>query len=1013
MNQIINKIIPNELQQKCIDSIQGQYLVLAGPGTGKTFTVIERIKNMLLGSINPSKILCLTYSDAAASEMKARLAKKLDKIDSGVDIFTYHSFCNSIINDNFEEFELSENYRIITPAISRQFIKECIDELNPVEYRSTKNDPYVYLKIIKDRIEEIKKYRYDKKTYFENIKKNPDWEPAISVLKEEAKNPPPRRKVEKIQLEIEEIEKKIKKAIEIWDFYELYQKKMQEEHYLDFNDMISYVIEKFEQSPVFLNKIANKYEYILVDEYQDTNLSQNKILFDLIDAQNSKNIFVVGDDDQIIYTFQGAKLDIIEKFLEKFPKTQVICLKENMRSTQNILDCAREISKQDSKRLEINPKFIEKNIDKNLIAKNKELFLKNSKVRCTKYFDTNQEYLDIALEIEELINSSMCPKDENGNKNLSQIAILAKSNKELADIFDVLKKRNIPSELKDGKSIFEIKSSTILYYYLQMLVNPELYSDKIFKLLMLEPFKLNTFDYLKLYEKRSNNKSFIDSIREIKDFNDVEKINKFIETFDYLNKYQTNETLKNIVIETGAKTGIFDYFLNNEVNKSENILALKKIVDEAIDFSKTYKKITLADFVEYLNMALNDDIPILTSKAPIPLNAVQLSTYHSSKGREFEYVYMPTLMRNNWEKDISSYKPLIPVSLEEYKTKEELDEIKFADKVKLMYVGMTRAKHTLRLSYVQNTGKKSSTPSELILNIQDILDLKEKEEYNLATYYNEQKESLEVKSYDYKRDFCSLVDSKMKDKAFSATSINTYLNCPRQFLYDYVLDLSSKSADADNMHFGVCVHYALQIAHDFAKQNNTHIEKKDFIQAFKNKLKIMPLSSIEQREILEKRGEDALCKYYNQLISTSFKDTVYSEYCLEFKEDDYKFFGIIDRIDKNPDGSYSIYDYKTGSAKKEKSICANGEWERYYNQTGLYKYYFEKATGKKVENVGLIFVEEFDKNIYLKLTSEETEQIAQKFKNAIENIRKYEFGAKKSEKSCKYCQYKDFCNIVE
>ena len=220
-------IKPNELQQKCIDSINGQYLVLAGPGTGKTFTVIERIKNMLNKNIDPSKILCLTYSDAAANEMKTRLAKNLNKLDCGVDIFTYHSFCNSIINDNFEEFELSDNYKIITQALSKQFIKECIDELNPKEFRSTKNDPYVYLKIIKDRIEEIKKYRYDKTTYFDNIEKNPDWKPKIKELEEELKNPKTKRKPEKIQEEIEDLQKKIAKAEEIWQFYELYKKKME------------------------------------------------------------------------------------------------------------------------------------------------------------------------------------------------------------------------------------------------------------------------------------------------------------------------------------------------------------------------------------------------------------------------------------------------------------------------------------------------------------------------------------------------------------------------------------------------------------------------------------------------------------------------------------------------------------------------------------------------------------------------------------------------------------------
>lgn len=1013
MNTLKSEIKPNELQQKCIDSLEGKYLVLAGPGTGKTFTVIERIKNMLLRGINPAKILCLTYSDAAASEMKSRLAKKLNKLDCGVDIFTYHSFCNSIINDNFEEFELSENYRIITPSISKQFIKECIDELNPKEYRSKRNDPYVYLKPIQDRIEQIKKHRYDKKTYFENIKTNPDWEPKIKLLENELKNQTSKRKPEKIQQEIEEIKKNILKAQEIWEFYELYKNKTEQNHFIDFDDMISFVLDKFKQSPVFLDKIANKYDYILVDEYQDTNISQNEILFNIIDASNKQNIFVVGDDDQIIYTFQGARLDIIEKFLDKYPDTKVICLRENLRSTQNILDCARNIAKQDNKRLEVNPKFKDKNIDKNLIAKNEKLYSKNSKVTCTKYFDVNQEYLSIANEIENIINSNLCPLDDEGKKDLSQIAILTKSNKELEKISIFLKNRNIPYELKDGKNIFEIKSSIVFYYYLKMLVNPELNSDKILKLLLLEPFKIQELDYIKILEKRSINKSFIESMKEIDDFIDKDRINSFINTFDYLNKYQTNESLKNIIIETGAKTGIFDYFINSKINKMENIAGLKKIIDEAMEFCEIYKKISLADFVEYLDIALNDEIPILTSKAPVIQNAVQLSTYHSSKGREFEYVFMPTLLRSNWEKDISSYKPIIPVSCAEYKTKEELDEIKRSDKIKLMYVGLTRAKHTLRLSYVENSGRRAAILSEFISNIQDILELRETLKYTNESYLEEQKEMLLKKEYDYNRDFCAFIDSKIKDKHFSPTSINTYLNCPRQFLYEYILDLSSKAQNINNLLFGSAIHNALEYMCKNAKEKGEYPKKEEYIKIFENKLKIMPLDSMEQKEILLKRGKDALDRYYSNLISANPLDIFDIEYKINYEEDNYKFNGIIDRIDKNKDGSCSIYDYKTGSAKKESEISPDGDYQNYYNQIALYKYFFEKATNNKVSKTGFIFVEESKSNLYLNLSDEECKAVVQKFKSAIDNIRSYNFEANKSEKSCKYCQYKDFCKVKD
>ena len=130
------KKTPNPKQQACINSIEGKYLVLAGPGTGKTFTIIERIKNMLDKGINPEKILCLTFTDAAANEMKKRIEEELNVISCGVQIFTYHGFCCDIISEYQEEFEVPPNYKVISTPVSKAFIKECIDEIQPIHFRT-------------------------------------------------------------------------------------------------------------------------------------------------------------------------------------------------------------------------------------------------------------------------------------------------------------------------------------------------------------------------------------------------------------------------------------------------------------------------------------------------------------------------------------------------------------------------------------------------------------------------------------------------------------------------------------------------------------------------------------------------------------------------------------------------------------------------------------------------------------------------------------------------------------
>ena len=662
---------PNAKQQECIDNTEGKYLVLAGPGTGKTFTIIERIKSMIEKGIEPDKILCLTFTDTAANEMKVRLENELDRLSVDVNIYTYHGFCYEIIETYSEEFELPENVKIISEAISRAFIKECIDEISPKAFRTEKNDPYFYIDTIKYRIEEIKRNRLTKEKYFFNLKYNEDWEPKLTRLKDELreKNLKGDTRVKTLISNIENTEKEIAKARELWDFYELYQTKMHSKNYVDFNDIISFVLDKFEDNPAFLDKIARKYEYILVDEYQDTNSAQNSIVFNLTEALPSGNVFVVGDDDQIIYTFQGARLDNIEKFLTKFPEAKVICLTDNMRSTQSILDVSREIANQDLRRIEINPAFSRFGICKKLISKNETISSKNKPVRCYAYADLLQEYTEIVSEIDELVNSSNCPTDDDGNKKYSEIAILTRTNAELEIYAEMLKERNIPYELKDGKSIFTIRASITLYFYMQALVSPELNSDKLFKLLLSPPFSIHTKDYEILYNEYSKYNSFIEMLRNIDKnmFVEGDKIKKFAEIFDYLMEYKANETIKNTVLEIGSKTGIFYYYLNGGINKTENIAGIKKLIDEAKEYTEIMPTGTLDDFVEHLDISLNDEIDIKTSKAPVSRNAVQLSTYYSAKGKEFEYVYMPSLLANRWESDTKSLKPSIPLRPDEFR----------------------------------------------------------------------------------------------------------------------------------------------------------------------------------------------------------------------------------------------------------------------------------------------------------------------------------------------------------
>ena len=310
----------NKKQEECINEINGKIMVLAGPGTGKTYTLINRIKNMLTSNIKPDTILCLTFSDAAANEMRQRLIKELGILATKVDIYTYHSFCNAIIKAYPNQFELNENVKLINKTVELELMKKTIDEVKPKDFVSQRSDKYYYAKDFISHVAKLKSLRILKDEYIKYIDINPNLKPKLNELKFEIQE---REKSGNLKnktryQQVEKIEKDIAKAIELWDIYEIYSKKMFENNYIDFQDMINFVIDQFESDNLFLKEIANRYSYLMVDEYQDTNQLQNNIIFKLLDEMENKNIMVVGDDDQIIYGFQGAKSDNVENFLSRY-----------------------------------------------------------------------------------------------------------------------------------------------------------------------------------------------------------------------------------------------------------------------------------------------------------------------------------------------------------------------------------------------------------------------------------------------------------------------------------------------------------------------------------------------------------------------------------------------------------------------------------------------------------------------------------------------------------------------
>ena len=1019
MVEVKNIIKPNSKQQQAIDILNGQVMLLAGPGTGKTFTVIHRIEKMLADGVEPSSILCLTFSDAAASEMRQRLIKKMGVVASAVDIYTYHSFCNDLIKTYPDKFEMTSGVKLITDAEKISIMKECIDDANLEFFVPSRADRYFFTKNFISYVEKLKTQRVSKDEYMACIDTNPMLMPRYKELeseiyeREQAGNTKNKTRYN----ELEKIKTNIEKAKELWTLFELYSTKMINKNLIDFSDMINLVLTSFEEDSQFLSEVSNKYKYFLVDEYQDTNDLQNQIIFNLLDGNDEKNIFVVGDDDQIIYGFQGAKSDNIENFLTKYPNTTVICLEENNRSTQTILDFSNLIVNQDENRLENNLYFKEKyNISKKLTAKNPKIIVKDKKIKRIQFGEILQEFNYIVDDIKTLIESDFAPKTDEDKIDYSQIAIISKKRAELQTFAELLKSKNIPFQIDEGKSIFAIRSTILIYFYIKAMNNYLTSSDKLFGLLLSEPFKIDQQDYNKILEekrlwKKDESSDFITLMRNLNGWKNPEKITKFLETFDYLQDYASSNNLRNAVVEIINRTGLLTYFYKSGKNRSENLAGIRKIISEATDFQNSDSTKNLSDFVKYLDDCFENEIDINLDKDSVVQNAVQLMTYHGSKGREFEYVYLPNLISSNWEdfRMPGEYKLIT----EDVPDKDAAQAKKDSELLKLLFVGITRAKHTLTISFADSNNGKAQQITKYLEPTANYDFDSEQFECSADDLTTEFYRSVSSDVFDNQKAFKNEIEERVKSVVLSPSRLNDYLSCPRKFFYVKVLGIDVEEADWDGANFGTLIHSLIERAVKVAKES-AYPTLEEILEKFRLGMDGMKFSSEAKKEKYFKQGQKLLTNYYpyfSQIPISRITDIEFSFYGVDVDGD--FITGKIDRIEKNSDGTFELYDYKTGNYTSEKKIAPNEEKQNYFNQLCFYKYAYEKLTGNKVSKVGIIYVENHEKSVDKYLTDDDMKYIETLIKDTYQNIKALKFNPIKEDKQgvCKNCVYKQLCKL--
>lgn len=562
LNNILSDLNPQ--QKKAVLHTRGSSIILAGAGSGKTRVLIAKVINLITShNVDPKSILMITFTNKAASEMKARIGMSFSLGYIG----TFHSFCARVLRIDGQFIGLKKNFLIYDEEDQKGVIKSVLKKIN----LSKKYTPYYFL----NRISAAKNQFISPEKYLEVFS---DYASSDTNL-----------------------------------VYQAYQKELKENNALDFDDLINTTIKLFQKNRQVLEKYQNKYRYILVDEFQDTNYVQ--YLLTKLLGEKYKNVTVVGDFSQSIYSWRGAEIKNLEKFQKDFPKTEVFHLEQNYRSSQSILNFAYDV------------------ISKNQTHPILSLFT-------NKKGGEEVTYYEAANEEDEGIYLASSISNLKGHQ-LNEVAILYRTNVQSRAIEEVFLHYGIPYVLIGGTRFYERKEIRDVLSYLRLLVNPV---DKLSKERVLKIGKRRWEKFRKFYE----------------------------ESKDIVSKRSTEKLIEDILQATGYLTQ-YNPDIEEDYSRLENIKELKSV---AVAFP------TLSEFLE--QVALVESEYFEGEKKQGSKNGVRLMTLHQAKGLEFPVVFI-----------VGVEEGILPHS-------RSFDDIySLEEERRLFYVGITRAKEKLYITYTK------------------------------------------------------------------------------------------------------------------------------------------------------------------------------------------------------------------------------------------------------------------------------------------------------------------------
>jgi DNA helicase-2/ATP-dependent DNA helicase PcrA len=1001
----------NPAQKEAVTSIDGPVMIIAGPGTGKTTVLTYRIAYILQSTdTKPESILAMTFTEAGVFAMKSKLLQLIGADAYKVNITTIHGFCNDLLQAYPDFFSGVQGFSPLSDLEKIQFTKEILEDAVFTNLAPS-GKPDLYLTTL-PRILSTMKREYITPV---QLQKAIEVEQTTleSTNKYVTRGP---EKGKKLTAEYQQQEKRIAKWKELLVFYEKYQQMLRERKKYDYEDMIVFALEQLMNNAELLSAVQEKYLYFLVDEYQDTNDAQNKLLFTLASYWGEEaNFFAVGDDDQSIYRFQGASVKNITDFLDVFPHAKIITLKENYRSHQGILDASRHFIRNNSS-----------SIEHKLPSVNKELKamadIPREKLKKAPFHSYVAETMYIADEIET--------QHKNGIE-YEKMAILVRDNRDMDDITDMLQRKKIPFIRRGGNDVLKNKYVKQLLNMLKVVGQIEAApnNDQLLYAVLHYPYlQLPKADLIKLARHVSLKwtKNIWDYVLNDDPADpwsaagispDGEKmIREVLGLFAMWAAKSLEVTITKLLETVINDSGLLSHILSMP-SKFQELNMLNSFFNEAKVLNTSKPDISLQEFLDTLEIMAEYHIAIKEHDIGLSKGGVNIITAHSSKGLEYDVVFIVKLYLKKWDNKVSRELLPLPSLFGDADASDQLEEER-----RLFYVALTRARNTVYLTHATIYGDDYSgramqvPPSQFFTELPEAdIELLQTEQYQNAV--TEQIETL-LKVNPYEHAYINTVDEKsilqsiLQRYRLSPTDFNTYLYCPMEFLMRVVL--RTPSAMAPVMVYGNAYHKALELFYLTRMKTRANMTKNEFVTSFVTELYKYPLTPA-QFERLKTKGQTNLPLYYDEIIDKQVFPIKLEHRLNSIYLGGASLSGRIDRVDyvDRNNKFVSLGDYKTGGTitqsdlqrKPSRELGQMDKGQRYYNQLMFYKVATDldpylTSFGASAVQGKLLFVDP-DKEVFTECTLEYNQAEVAEMKALIIEVPRNHM---KDTDDCEYCK---------